>query len=214
VLAAIAVKVGIDIIDWRFLGRAHRLSAKGAIITYGVIALTVFVDLIAAVGIGLFVANVMTITRLSELQANNVRATVRADDDDVELTAYERDLMEAAEGKVVLFQLSGNMIFGVSRAITRKNSGNEQCTALIIDLEKVTYLGVSSALALEESILDMLGAGRQVFIVGANGQPRDRLERLGILQRLPEANVLGRRTVALERAIYRQQESIPGARPE
>jgi SulP family sulfate permease len=70
VLAGIALKVGIDIIDWRFLRRAHRLSGKGALVTYGVIALTVFVDLIAAVGIGLFVANVMTITRLSELQAD------------------------------------------------------------------------------------------------------------------------------------------------
>ena len=39
VLAGIALKVGIDIIDWRFLRRAHRLSGKGALVTYGVIAL-------------------------------------------------------------------------------------------------------------------------------------------------------------------------------
>ena len=64
VLAGIAFKVGLDIIDWGFLKRAHRLSGKGALITYGVIALTVFVDLIAAVGIGLFVANVMTVMLL------------------------------------------------------------------------------------------------------------------------------------------------------
>ena len=47
VLAGIAVKVGIDIIDWDFLQRAHHLSVKAAVITYGVIALTVLVDLIA-----------------------------------------------------------------------------------------------------------------------------------------------------------------------
>ena len=208
VLAAIALKVGIDIIDWRFLKRAHRLSTKGAIITYGVIALTVFVDLIAAVGIGLFVANVMTITRLSELQAHDVKAVTDPDDTDLELTGYERDLMESADGKVMLLNLTGTMIFGVSRAITRKNSAIDNCRALIIDISKVVHLGVSSALALEEAILDMLRAGRPVYIVGAHGQPRDRLERLGILKQLPPENIIERRSVALERAIYGSNEIV------
>lgn len=52
VLAGIALKVGIDIIDWGFLRRAHQVSLKGALIMYGVILLTVLVDLIAAVGVG------------------------------------------------------------------------------------------------------------------------------------------------------------------
>ena len=51
------------------------MSRKGSIITYSVILLTVFVDLIVAVGIGLFVANVMTITRLSELQADQCKSS-------------------------------------------------------------------------------------------------------------------------------------------
>jgi len=50
VLSGIALKVGIDIIDWSFLKRAHLISGKGALITYGVILLTVFVDLIVVVG--------------------------------------------------------------------------------------------------------------------------------------------------------------------
>ena len=74
VLAGIALKVGINIIDWGFLKRAHRISPKGSVVTYSVILLTVFVDLIVAVGIGLFVANVMTVMRLSELQAADVKA--------------------------------------------------------------------------------------------------------------------------------------------
>jgi SulP family sulfate permease len=208
VLAGIALKVGIDIIDWNFLRRAHRLSLKGAVITYGVIALTVFVDLIAAVGIGLFVANVMTITRLSEFQAQDVKAVTDPADTDLELSAYERDLLEAAGGKVVLLNLSGSLIFGVSRAITRKNSSVGHYGALIVDISQVVYLGVSSALALEEAILDMLRAGRCVYIVGAQGQPRDRLERLGILQQIPRENLTTRRSVALERAIYGSCEAV------
>lgn len=201
VLAGIALKVGIDIIDWRFLKRAHRLSGKGAFITYGVVALTVFVDLITAVGIGLFVANVITITRLSDLQADDVKTVTDRDDPNVDLTPEERELLGYAEGRVMLLHLRGNMIFGASRAISRTNSAIEGCESLIVDLTQVRHLGVSASLAVEEAILDMMRAGRAVYVVGATGQVRDRLDTLGILERLPERNVIDQRASALRRAI-------------
>ena len=118
VLAGIALKVGIDIIDWDFLRRAHHLSLKAALITYGVIALTVLVDLISAVGIGVFVANVLTIDRMSALQSKRVK-TISTADDDVELSAEDQSLIDQASGRVLLFQLAGPMIFGVAKAIFR-----------------------------------------------------------------------------------------------
>lgn len=202
VLAGIAFKVGVDIIDWRFLKRAHRISGKGAMITYGVIALTVFVDLIAAVGIGLFVANVMTITRLSELQEADVKGFTGPDDRGQTLSLYENDLFREAPGKVLLLYMRGSMIFGASRAITRSNSELEDCKALVIDLSDVVHLGVSAALALEEAVLDMLNAGRAVYITGARSQPLARLKDLGIVQRLPAENLMTNRAGALERAFY------------
>ena len=101
VLAGIAMKVGINIIDWGFLKRAHRISPKGSAITYGVIIFTVFVDLIVAVGIGLFVANVMTVMRLSELQATDVEAITDPEDADFEMTSREQDILRAAGQKSV-----------------------------------------------------------------------------------------------------------------
>jgi len=207
VLAGIAFKVGVNIIDWNFLKRAHRLSAKGALITYGVILLTVFVDLIVAVGLGLFIANVMTITRLSQFQDDDVKAISASNDVDNELTEYEKDLMISASDKVFLLRLKGAMIFGVSRAISRKNSSLHGCEALILDLSQVIHLGVSSALALEEAIQDMLQAGKSVYIVGAHGQPLDRLTTLGVKQSVAEKNWLDTRSVALEKAIYSNQDS-------
>jgi len=208
VLAGIAMKVGIDIIDWRFIGRAYAISGKGALITFSVIALTVFVDLIAAVGIGLFIANVMTVTRLSELQEDDVKAVTDPDETDIELGAYERDLLKSAEGSIILFHLRGTMIFGASRAISRKNSEIEGCKALIVDLTEVDHIGVSSALALEESMLDMIRANKGVFVVGnTDGQPFKRLKQMGIIDRMPAENVVATRTRALEQALYGKQRS-------
>jgi len=198
VLAGIAFKVGIDIIDWKFLRRAHLISGKGALITYGVILLTVLVDLIAAVGIGLFVANVMTVTRLSELQADDVKVMTGSCEDSVAMSETEKELFERVKGKVLLLYLRGTMIFGTSRAITRKNSDIEGCDALLIDLHDVKHLGVSAALSLEEAILDMVNAGRAVYVIASDGQPLRRLDKMGLLSKIPKHNIVSDRVTALQ----------------
>lgn len=209
-LAGIALKVGIDIIDWGFLKRAHRISKKGAIITYSVILLTVFVDLIVAVGLGLFVANVMTITRLSKLQEDDVKAICDPDNPyspDIELSDNEYRLMKQAKGQLLLFYMRGKMIFGTSRNISRQNSKVKNRKVLVVDMTDVSYLGVSAALALEESILDMVKAGRTVYIAGAGEQSMTRLRNMGMFDQLPPASFVENRERALELALYRLESS-------
>ncbi|MEQ8959684.1 MAG: SulP family inorganic anion transporter [Coleofasciculus sp. C2-GNP5-27] len=200
VLAGIALKVGIDIIDWGFLKRAHQVSIKGAMIMYGVIILTVFVDLIVAVGVGVFVANLLTIERLSKLQAKDVK-TITDADDAIQMTDEEKELIDQTDGRILLFHLSGPMIFGVSKAISRQHNAMADHDVLIVDLSDVPHLGVTSSLAIENSIQEAIDKGRHVFIVGATGQIERRLQKLGILSMLPAHNLHVDRTEALRQAV-------------
>jgi SulP family sulfate permease len=199
VLAGIAFKVGIDIVDWGFLKRAHKISPKAAVIMYGVIALTVFVDLIVAVGVGVFVANVLTIERLSNHRAEKVKA-VTYDDEEINLNSEEKQLLERANGRVLLFYLSGPMIFGVAKAISREHNLINDYQVLVLDLSEVPILGVTSSLALENAIKEALEKNRQVFIVGVSGQAEKRLRKLGILDSIPPQNLFGDRLEALRQA--------------
>ena len=200
VLAGIAVKVGIDIIDWEFLMRAHHLSLKAAVITYGVIVLTVLVDLIAAVGIGVFVANVLTIDRMSTLQSRKVK-TISTADDDVELSDEEQLLLDRASGMVLLFQLAGPMIFGVAKAIAREHNAIGNCQAVVFDLSEVSHLGVTAAIALENAVKEAMEVGRDVFMVGVSGSTENRLRKLKLLERLPAQNITSDRLSALRLAV-------------
>ena len=200
VLAGIALKVGIDIIDWDFLQRAHHLSVKAAVITYGVIALTVLVDLITAVGIGVFVANVLTIDRMSALQSRKVK-TISTADDDVELSGEEQQLLDQASGKVLLFQLAGPMIFGVAKAIAREHNAIGNCRVVVFDLSEVSHMGVTAAIALENAVKEAIEVGREVFLVGASGSTQKRLEKMKLLERLPEQNIGSDRLTALRLAV-------------
>ncbi|KAI9134415.1 SulP family inorganic anion transporter [Acaryochloris sp. CCMEE 5410] len=199
VLAGIALKVGIDIIDWAFLKRAHQISIKGALIMYGVIVLTVLVDLMVAVGIGVFVANILTIDRMITLQSKSVKVISDADDS-VQLDGTEKRWLDEANGRVLLFQLSGPMIFGVAKAISREHNAMKACDAIVFDLSDVPHMGVTSSLALENAVKEAVEASRHVFIVGAAGQTKRRLEKMKVLHLLPAHHLHTNRAEALKAA--------------
>jgi SulP family sulfate permease len=200
VLAGIAVKVGFDILDWSFLKRAHNVSWKGTAIMYGVMFLTVFVDLIVAVGVGVFIANILTIDRLSRLQSEQVK-TITDFDDDVAMSPEDKSLMDQANGRVLVFHLNGPMIFGVARAISQEHTAMADHDVLIIDLQAVPYLGVTAALALDNAIKDAHEADRQVFLVGARDKTLSRLEKLGALRSVPPDHLVETRTEALKASL-------------
>jgi SulP family sulfate permease len=200
VLAGIALKVGVDIVDWGFLKRAHLISIKGALIMYLVIVLTVLVDLIAAVGIGVFIANILTIDKMSSLQAKSVKS-ISTGDGDLMLPENEKALLDQGKGQVLLFQLNGAMIFGVAKAIDREHNAISDCKAVIFDLSEVSHLGVTAALAVENAVEEAIEKGRQVFVVGAAGTTQRRLEKLGLYKKLPAERTSLSRLDALQQAV-------------
>ncbi|UNU24775.1 bicarbonate transporter BicA [Microcoleus vaginatus] len=205
VLAGIVLKVGINIIDWAFLKRVHKISWKAAGIVYTVVFLTVFVDLMIAVAVGVFIANILTIDSLEQLQSKSVKA-ITDTDDQIVLTEEEKQLLDLANGRVLLFHLSGPMIFGIAKAIAREHSAIANYDVLIVDLGEVPMLGVTSSLAIENAIKEAIEAGRQVIVLGATGKVKRRLEKLGIAGLIPGHHWMGDRLTALQEGLAMVRE--------
>ena len=186
--------------DRGFLKRAHRISIKGAVIMYLVIGFTVLVDLIAAVGIGVFIANILTIDRMSSLQSESVKSISTADGD-LDLSDDEKALLERGQGQVLLVQLNGAMIFGVAKAIDREHNAIQGCQAVIFDVSEVSHLGVTAALALENAVEEAVEAKRQVYVVGARGTTRRRLEKLGLYRKIATDHIEIELHEALDQAV-------------
>ncbi|EKZ9179900.1 SulP family inorganic anion transporter [Vibrio vulnificus] len=212
VLAGIAVYVGFGILDWSFIQRAHRVSVQGMAIMYGVMLLTVFVDLIVAVGLGVFISNILIIERLSRVQAKQVKAISDADENDVPLTDSERGLLERANGKVLFFYLSGPMIFSVSKAISRQHSSIADYEAMILDLTDVPMIDVTVGLALENAIKDAQEAQCDVYLLCPNERVREQLEKFHVLDLVPDENTFKFRYEALNAAVNKvEQDEHQGA---
>ena len=177
VLAGILIKVGIDIIDWSFLSRAHQISLKATGLMYTVVFLTVFVDLITAVAVGVFLANLLTIKNLTDIQIDKVRAIINPDDDPV-LNTEEKHLLKQAQGKILLFSLSGPMSFGAAKTISQRMGIVTRFDVLILDLTDVPLIGVTASLAIENMVKDAYENKRQVIVVSNTEKVQKRLKFL------------------------------------
>lgn len=200
VLAAIALKVGVDILDWSYIKRAHQVSSQSSMIMYGVLFLTVFVDLIVAVGIGVFIANILAIERLSKMAEDNILAMSDVDDK-LPLDANQRNLLDQQNGRTLYFYLSGAMIFGVSKALAREHKNITLHDAVIFDLEDVQLIDATIRLSIENMIKEALELGKGVFLVVKSGHVENAMQKLNLHSLLPDHHIGKCRTEALENAL-------------
>jgi SulP family sulfate permease len=179
---------------------------------YLVLFLTVFVDLITAVLVGAFIANVLTIKRLTDLQSDNIQTITDPTTDFHNLSVAEQEILTRADGQILLFQLGGPMSFGAAKSISRRMSMVKNYEALVLDLSKVPNIGITSALAIESIVQDEINHHRHVWIVVIPGQVQQRLEKLDLqrfcsksqedsLTQSPKIHQMENRLDALEAAL-------------
>lgn len=200
VLAGILIKVGIDIIDWSFLKRAHQISWKATGLMYLVMFLTVFVDLVTAVAVGVFFANLLTIKSLSDIQSNKVHTITNPEDDNA-LSFEEKQILKRANERILLFDLTGPMSFGAAKTISQRMGMVSKYDVLILDLSDVPLMGVTASLAIENMIRDACAKKQQVFLVGATGKVKERLHKMKLLRLLDPEHRFSDRLPALQQAI-------------
>jgi len=198
-LAGILIKVGIDIIDWPFLQRLHRLPRFPALLMMTVLLLTVFVDLITAVFVGVFIKNLVTIDKLSDLQLGMVVFSNGLHDAD-RLPEPERRALASHEGEVLLVRITGPISYAVGRGLTqrfRQNLGDAKL--LLIDIADASIIGISSTLVLEDFVRKALSTGVTVKLIGVQADQHRELQQMGLVDLVGRANCVASVEAALGR---------------
>ncbi|MDA0651991.1 MAG: SulP family inorganic anion transporter [Proteobacteria bacterium] len=199
VLAGILIKVGIDIIDWSYLKRLHGAPPAGVIFMVIVLLLTVLVDLITAVVVGITLASLLFVKRMSDLQLASIKAitngTVEHD-----LNEAEKAALDSGGGRVVLYHLSGPFSFGAAKGLARRLGASDDYDALVLDLSDVPFLDSSASLGLEDAILHAQDRDKQVYLVGLRPDVANTLKRLRVLTLLPDGHHHVSRLDALRQA--------------
>ena len=190
VLAGILMKIGWDIVDWRLLLRIHRLRRDHLVVMLTTLLLTVAVDLVTAVAIGLIAAGMNHARQLKGLELDSVVSIPVLDR---AFFAAEKDMTisDPLQARVGMVALRGTLTVASSRNLVSVIGADIKDHEIVVfDFSGAKYLDDSAAMVIEQ-ILDVARhADTDVIVVGLSGTVAEMINTLGVLRAVPGDHVV------------------------
>jgi SulP family sulfate permease len=185
VLAGILITVGIGIIDVKGFKDLLKIPRADAVVLLTVLFLTVFVDLLIAVGIGMIIACVLFMKRASDL----VEGGYHSD----QMTAFDKEipwedekvLTDEVRSKIYIQRLNGPIFFGsITRFQEVMHDIPDDAKIVIIRMRLVSFMDQSGLYAMETAIKDLQAKGVTVLMTIIQPQPMYMLTKMKVIPNL------------------------------
>lgn len=165
-----------------------------------VMTVTVVVDLLIAVGTEMTLASFIFMHRMTRMQVDGIHAVTNAAQSSY-LSDEEAEIIDRADGQIMIFHLSGPMSFSSGKAMVRQHASIANYKIMILDLTDVPMIAdYTTARALEDIIIDTRNAAGRIFMVGASGPVLKMLSKLRITDNVKPEKILISRLKALQHA--------------
>ena len=179
-LAGILFTVGYGILDFRGLRHINKVPRTDAAVMVVVLAVTVFVDLLYAVGIGVVMATFLFMKRMSQAVEDGVELA-RLSAFQGEENWSDEHIPASLEASVYVKRVTGPLFFGFAQSFQQALQELPEVRHVILRLKRVPFVDQTGAYALEEAIRVLEARGVTVLISGLQEQPSDILRRLAII---------------------------------
>lgn len=181
VLAGILVTVGISVMDYKGLKHASQLPRSEVVVMLLVLVLTVFVDLIPAVAIGMIFSSILFMKKISDVIENKADVAPLKNFSRELPWEDEGDIIEKIGQKVYIKHLDGPLFFGFASRFQDMTKALPGIQKVIIRMDKVPYVDQSGLYAMEDAILDLQDQDISVVFTGLHGQPLDIFEQFNLV---------------------------------
>ena len=203
VLAGILMKVGWDIIDWRFITRIRRVQREHLLVMLITLGLTVFADLLSAIMLGLIVAALVSARQFEYLELDSVISvplldiSFLADEDEEEdeaddfdsllsLLGDDEDDFDPFSARCGLVSFRGSFTVASSnRMFSTLSVDIQEHEVVILDFSETNYMDDSAAFVLEQLIDVAISENTECIVMGLKGAIATSLQKLDILRRVP-----------------------------
>ena len=193
-LSAIVMVVAINMGEWHEFRELRRYSMNYRIILLATFFLTVVFDLTVAVELGMVLACLFFIYRMSELTRIE-RRPLR------ETTSEPQFLYPDGTMRVAAWQLFGSLFFGaVNKLEELLDPAAGHPEIVILDMSQLIQLDTTGLEGLESLHDKLTKRGCRLLVCGLNSQPGSLLYRSGFVDHLGDDNVCSDLTHALQRA--------------
>ena len=195
VLAAILIKIGYDIIDTKFL-KVIKIAPKDDLyILITVFLLTVFYNLIVAVGAGIVLAALLYAKRVAD-KAKLVDKPVY----DADIMKLEQSVEKDYKHKIRVVHIDGAFFFGSATQLISHFDELLGTRYLILVYDSGDMLDISAVFALEDIILRLKSQHIKILLVINNEQVREQLKNYDVISQIGEKHVFFSEVKAIDYA--------------
>ncbi|MBO7493769.1 MAG: SulP family inorganic anion transporter [Bacteroidales bacterium] len=185
VLAGILITVGWGIIDFKGFKDLLRIPRADAVVLIIVFLLTVFVDLLTAVGIGMVIACVLFMKRASDLVEGGYSTSEMTNFDKESPWQDEGGMPDKVKHKIYIQRLNGPIFFGtITKFQQVMNDVPEDAKIVIIRMRLVSFMDQSGLYAMETAIKELQDRGVLVLMTIIQPQPMYMLKTMKVIPEL------------------------------
>lgn len=190
VLAGILITVGIGIIDYKGIKHLFRVPRSDAVVMIIVLTLTVFVDLLQAVAVGLVMAALLFMKQMGDLAESKALSASLDDFNNNFLQEDEKVLSEAMKHQIYIQHFDGPIFFGFTAHFKKMMQTLPDVSVVIFRMPNVPTIDQSGMYAIEDAILELHRKKITVLITGIQKQPLDMLRNIQLIPSLiPRENL-------------------------
>lgn len=197
-LAAVLFQVAFNMCGYRSVIKMFKAPKSDVTVMLVAFFLTVVIDLTVAIEVGVLLAAVLFIKRMSDVsEMETVTNALKEDDEE----AAKNELGRVVPKGVVVYELAGSLFFGaVDKFKDTMNRISETPKILILRMRSVSSIDAAGIQMVEDLLSRCKSEGTQLLLSGVHAQPVVALTRAGVLKQLGEENALGNIDAALNRA--------------
>lgn len=184
VLAGILIKIGYDIIDVKLLKVIKFAPRDDLYVLALVFFLTVFYNLIVAVGAGITCAALLYAKRTAD-SAKLVQKTVY----DKDIVKLEKLLEKDYNHKIRVVHIDGQFFFGSATQLISQFDEILGTKYLILDYSSENLLDISAIFALEDIIIRLQSQKVKILVVLKSDSVKEQFEKHGIINQLGDEHI-------------------------
>jgi len=184
VLAGILITVGLGIIDYKGLKHIDSVPKADAVVMIVVLLMTVFVNLLEAVAVGMVMASVLFMKKMSDVAEGNSSVGSVADFALEEKWVDELDLSESVQKRTYIKHFDGPIFFGFAAKFQQMTAVLPEVDVVILRMKNVPYIDQSGMYAIEDAIMVMQEKNIKVMLTGTQEQPKDMLKQINLIPNL------------------------------
>ena len=196
-IAAILFMVAYNMSGWRTVAHHIKASPKSDVLVLMLtLVLTVFFDLVVAIGIGMVLASLLFMKRMAEV--TDVHGWVYKEQLDEENDIDNINLKNVPKNTRV-FEINGPMFFAASEKFMAVVSDTDE-DVLIVRMRSVPAMDANGVLTLEKIYEKCKKDNVSLIFSHVNEQPMKVLEKAGLVDKIGRDNFCEHIDAALERA--------------